>query len=374
MRVHQICDWRHATPELRRQYRAECAAETLSLGRLLIILGPATLAYFIVQDSLVIGLPVFLKFRLIPAVALGLYAVFLFTRWARIPRLLLWAHSLLLFSVSCMMTGIGFIVFSDGFFNHWQRSASASGILAGLITVHLFSGIARPYFAIIAGAPLFFLVAALTIRGGFGFEDFSILSNALYAGIAISVVSVVQESMRFQDFLRKSQTLRQNRELEKIAGTDELTGLRNRRAGLAILSNLLETASHRNTPLTICFLDADGLKRVNDEFGHREGDYYLQTIARTIEKALSPGESCARMGGDEFILMFPGKTEKEAEKTVRTIHEELREMSQTNLFPLEVSHGFAEYDPTGAAEAKDLLRLADSRMYLCKQAKKRLTE
>ncbi len=363
-----------ADKELRRQFEADRAADTLYLGRFLLIIGAPVLGYFIFQDTVILHQPIVLALRLTAVTAGILYTFFIFTRWARIPRYLMWAHSILLFSVMIMMAGSAFIIFSGNLFNQWHRSAVSSGVLVGMITVLLFSGGVRPYFVLIAETPLLVMVAALAAGGNLSFEDFSILTNPVFAGLIISVIAPVQENMRFQDFVRKTQALRQNRELEKLAGTDELTGMRNRRAGLAILANLLETASRTRTPLTVGFLDADRLKNVNDEFGHREGDYYLQTIARTIGEVMQPCDSAARMGGDEFIVMFPGRREKEAEKIIRNIDAGLRDASRTNPFPMAVSYGLAEYDPAGSAEARDLLRVADSRMYMNKQIKRRGAE
>ena len=93
--------------------------------------------------------------------------------------------------------------------------------------------------------------------------------------------------------------------MERVARTDALTGIPNRRAFFEAAELELERARRHGRPLTVAYVDLDDFKRVNDERGHAEGDALLVTVARTLRGATRSLDAVARLGGDEFGLLLP---------------------------------------------------------------------
>lgn len=83
--------------------------------------------------------------------------------------------------------------------------------------------------------------------------------------------------------------------------TDELTGAINRKTGMEMLEGLITKARTEGTLLSVCFVDIDDLKVVNDCYGHNEGDHLIKTVAQVLMGASVPTDSVARLGGDEFF-------------------------------------------------------------------------
>lgn len=166
-------------------------------------------------------------------------------------------------------------------------------------------------------------------------------------------------------------------ELRRLALHDTLTGLLNRRAGIDSLQQQISSACRSRHPLSLCFLDLDGLKEVNDEQGHAAGDEFLRTITALILKAKREADIAVRMGGDEMMLIFPGTVLSEAERMIGRLLElcaasqSLKAVSPPPWF----SYGLAEFDPLvtdcsavdSPAEADRLINEADMRMYLQKR-------
>ncbi|HET6850530.1 MAG TPA: diguanylate cyclase [Gaiellales bacterium] len=104
-------------------------------------------------------------------------------------------------------------------------------------------------------------------------------------------------------------------ELRRAALTDQLTGLANRRA----LDNELDRICRSGVDVCLLLLDVDGLKEVNDELGYQQGDHLIAALARSIIEAVAEGTVAARMGGDEFVVILPDVTEKQARRQAKRI-------------------------------------------------------
>ncbi len=104
-------------------------------------------------------------------------------------------------------------------------------------------------------------------------------------------------------------------ELRRAALTDQLTGLANRRA----LDNELDRICRSGVDVCLLLLDVDGLKEVNDALGYEQGDHLIAALALSITEAIDEGTVAARMGGDEFIVILPDATEKQARRQARRI-------------------------------------------------------
>ena len=145
-------------------------------------------------------------------------------------------------------------------------------------------------------------------------------------------------------------------EMRRLSVTDPLTGALNW-AGMAqaMAREQAETA-RTGTQSSVVVIDLDGFKTVNDQRGHAAGDDLLVDLVRSWRTSLRPRDTIARRGGDEFVLLMPATSEAETDRAI----ERLRSGS-----PITWSFGIARLDAGGDPEAA--LRLADARMYECKQ-------
>ena len=98
-----------------------------------------------------------------------------------------------------------------------------------------------------------------------------------------------------------------NRKLEKLANTDTLTGLPNRRRVFERLHDIWALAERHNHHLSCIMFDVDHFKRVNDTYGHQAGDMVLQAIAKTVRRLLRRYDICGRIGGEEFLIICPNE-------------------------------------------------------------------
>lgn len=109
-------------------------------------------------------------------------------------------------------------------------------------------------------------------------------------------------------------------QLEGEADADPLTGLANRRAFHDRLRAEVEHAQRHGRPLALACLDVDGLKYVNDHFGHRVGDAVMRAVAARLNAVARAADLVARIGGDEFAVLFPETTADAAEAVTRRAH------------------------------------------------------
>jgi len=124
--------------------------------------------------------------------------------------------------------------------------------------------------------------------------------------------------------------------------------------------------SHRSkSPLLLAFLDIDKFKLINDNFGHDEGDKVLIESVGLFKSTLREIDIICRMGGDEFLLIFPDSSSKET-SLIRSRLE--RNLSQLNKrikkdYQIKFSMGFSEYQPDKPKALDELINIADQRMY-----------
>ena len=161
-------------------------------------------------------------------------------------------------------------------------------------------------------------------------------------------------------------------ELEYFAYTDPMTGVSNRRTGFIILEKELDLVSKRGMHLSVCFIDVDGLKKVNDTFGHEEGDCLINLITSNIKSSVREIDVVSRMGGDEFLIVFPGCHESDVEKVIKRINDKLEGYDKKGLKPYKhsFSYGILEITTDSKLSANDVVKEADEKMYQNKMLKK----
>lgn len=155
-------------------------------------------------------------------------------------------------------------------------------------------------------------------------------------------------------------------ELQQLAATDTLTGLRNRRAVSAFTEMEIKRAERYGEALSLVMFDIDQFKRINDTYGHLVGDEVLIHVAKLIGERIRASEILARWGGEEFILVLP---QTDMENAVH-LAGELRTLMQKHAFPqvgtVTASFGVTQYSRGDSMDS--LLHRADIALYRAKES------
>lgn len=160
------------------------------------------------------------------------------------------------------------------------------------------------------------------------------------------------------------------RELRYLALTDDLTCLYNRRAFFAAATHQLKLARRNGQSMLLFFCDVDDLKKINDTFGHQEGDSALVRAADALEEAFRGSDILARIGGDEFAVLAMTDS-ADCEKVLLDRLNRGLKRSNTNetRYSLSLSVGVACSDPKKALSLGELMAEADKSMYKHKRSK-----
>jgi two-component system, cell cycle response regulator len=154
-------------------------------------------------------------------------------------------------------------------------------------------------------------------------------------------------------------------DVQRMAETDPLTGLANRRVFENALEREIARASRTGQPVSLLMLDADHFKQYNDRFGHRAGDELLQSLAHALVEHSRVFDTVARYGGEEFAVILPECSVEEA----HTVAERLRLVSSAveGRMPVTLSGGVATF-PVHARDGASLIEAADAALYESKRA------
>ena len=156
-------------------------------------------------------------------------------------------------------------------------------------------------------------------------------------------------------------------EVYKLAALDQLTGLYNRRSGEQRLSQEINRAQRYGRPLTVLLLDLDGLKQVNDKYGHAAGDAMLKKFAERVQRAIRGSDLAVRLGGDEFMAVLPECRLEEVHHVLDRIHGVVIEVNAEQI-PCRFSSGWTDYN--SGETAHELVKRADDLLYANKRAGK----
>lgn len=176
-------------------------------------------------------------------------------------------------------------------------------------------------------------------------------------------------------FVMDRSVIRKMDKLEDRAYVDTLTGLQNRTAFYEYIGDLNKKREAGYEDFSILMIDVNFLKRVNDTYGHEEGNIYLQGAAELMAKVFGR-DGLYRIGGDEFVQILEGKAQDGVEDRIRTFNEEVKKLqADDSLKPWEkvsAAVGIAKYDKGRDATAEETFRRADEAMYREKVAMKAL--
>jgi diguanylate cyclase (GGDEF)-like protein/PAS domain S-box-containing protein len=175
----------------------------------------------------------------------------------------------------------------------------------------------------------------------------------------------------FQLAGQAAQLAKQSAELERLTLADDLTGLCNRRGLAAFGEQALYRARREGTMVALLYLDLDGLKKINDTYGHGEGDSSLRALAGVIRGTIRESDIAARIGGDEFcILLFDdaGASVDHVAKRIRDAAAAARE-TYSLATALSISIGTLRVEARTPGSIDELLSEADKSMYAEKVSK-----
>ncbi len=160
-----------------------------------------------------------------------------------------------------------------------------------------------------------------------------------------------------------------NEEIRRLSVTDDLTGLNNRRGFYLLAEQALRAARRHRRNCVLAFLDVDGLKRVNDAFGHDVGDLLISDVAQVLRGTLRESDILGRIGGDEFLALST-EIEGDPARLKERLVEALRAFNQVSNRPyrLAASIGLVRSPAADNASVDELLARADELMYAEKKA------
>jgi diguanylate cyclase (GGDEF)-like protein len=190
----------------------------------------------------------------------------------------------------------------------------------------------------------------------------------MLVAMAAMVVRIREDRRRLKEMNARLSELLHG--AEKLARTDALTGLPNRRAFIERLSAELAHAKRNASPVCIAYIDIDNFKRLNDERGHVEGDQFLKRIAQAIRDTIRASDVAARLGGDEFAVLFTDAKRASVEPLAHRLLARMRTLgARYPGLDVGASVGMAWFEsaPEGPEQ---LLDRADSAMYEAKSAGK----
>ncbi|HET7492452.1 MAG TPA: GGDEF domain-containing protein, partial [Bradyrhizobium sp.] len=198
--------------------------------------------------------------------------------------------------------------------------------------------------------------------------DFSFVQFNTAQSIVILALMFLSMSWNFGFLVMAIDRLRN--EVADLALVDDLTGVANRRLLMQRLTEECARSERSSEPFALLVIDLDSFKEINDNHGHAAGDACLQHFTLMTQTRLRAGDMLARTGGDEFCIVLPSSTLREAEMIARRIIEVCREDAAActgNEVPIAVSIGVAQWTREVGAFPDRLIAAADHALYVAKK-------
>ncbi|MGE0704762.1 MAG: diguanylate cyclase [Vicinamibacterales bacterium] len=231
-------------------------------------------------------------------------------------------------------------------------------------------GVRAPHFRGFAGVPLFaehvgargalcLVDTEPTTLSATDLDGLGVLANELERQIEAAVGTSRQAQVSLTPTIDVET-------LERLAVTDPLTGLANRRGGERSVASEIARARRQRTALSCIFIDIDRFKRINDTYGHQAGDRLLRDISDLLRRTLRAYDILVRWGGEEFLLILPGVTLDQARKLAERIRAAVERLDTQGLGEVTISAGTAALD--SSYDFETMLMTADRRLYEAKSS------
>ncbi|MCZ7581906.1 MAG: GGDEF domain-containing protein [Deltaproteobacteria bacterium] len=194
------------------------------------------------------------------------------------------------------------------------------------------------------------------------------------AGAVLSIMFDYQRSLQ----KRNEQLIRTQEQLRRLATTDALTGLHNRRSAFEKLESELARAARERSPLTVALVDLDDFKEINDTYGHQIGDTVLKKAASVLKCHFRPYDVVARIGGEEFLAVSINTGAADALKELNRVRHAIEQSTVLSIdgeaIDFTASFGFAVFHDAEPVGVGRLLHAADQALYESKaNGKNRVT-
>lgn len=199
-------------------------------------------------------------------------------------------------------------------------------------------------------------------------EDRKLLSRALVIGnfILIPLLAILGWSLGISRFRNRQYVST----LQRMATHDDRTGLFNHQGAREQLELLIQLCLRNNKSLCVGFLDMNDLKTTNDTLGHKMGDQLITAMSQSIKEEIRGSDVAARIGGDEFLIIFPEMKEKHVRSVMERIQENFRQKGQYLIGQdSSFSWGVSEWQE-GKDSGESIISRADQKMYTMKQSMK----
>lgn len=200
--------------------------------------------------------------------------------------------------------------------------------------------------------------------------EFAALNAELEIRVAERTRALEATNNKLMDEMTQRQKIED--EVRRLSLTDELTGLHNRRSFFLLADQLMRAARRNDQSCLLFFIDLDGLKKINDAYGHEAGDLAITAAAQVLKAAFRDSDVVARIGGDEFVVLA-ADIEEPADGPIARIQALVDEFNGSDRcrYPIALSIGAVGCAPRELKPLGELLASADALMYankLCRQA------
>lgn len=268
----------------------------------------------------------------------------------------------------------------QGIVGGYLTNGNVQGKTAGEMGVQILNGISPENINIIMNSPNDYMFDMNILRK-FNIKTKSIPNGAIVINKSRSLIELYKDN---QDlfliiiitfiiaiiligilfyFLRDS--IRKTKHISRLATIDHLTGILNRGSGIKQLMDIVKNPKNYKKRVTICYMDINNLKYVNDHYGHGEGDKFIIATVSIIKELLSENDIFCRMGGDEFMTVFMSKGDHELLEFEKNLQERLAKKTKSEevKYSFSVSLGINSFIIKPDTNISQIIEVADKKMY-----------
>lgn len=366
---------------LRGEYTRETFLKTLELGQKLCKWGIPLALIITVIEAWVYKNTAFVLSRLlfiVPALAYYIFASLPCSKDK--PKLALPLHLATITGALLMMLSLAFIKLNLNDIPPAYQIASVNGGLVVIIFIaYVFSAGVKKYVSYILTILVSLIFIYLYLDPTLTWRELTLFINPGVATLVIIILSIFDEQRSYQDFryhkeielhqLKLQHEIEERKVLEvklqQQLKEDYLTGVYNRRVAFSLLDSYINDPQ----PFSLCYIDINNFKMVNDKYGHSQGDVLLIAFAEYLKVNIRKSDFLCRIGGDEFLVILPHCHPEEAQNIIERIRNSCIETTLVNDIRLDFSFGFYHYNLDKIINSYDLLEMADRNMYQRKATK-----